>query len=134
MSSPATPSNRVRSRSFRRDPTGRDIDNPAASFGEIRLDEQYCVGPGSQIVCGCPTCSDKNAPDHVGRYELANERPPVVWSEAEFRAFIEADPAITPGEADDTRGPARHGDGSESDSGLDPDASFAEAALLSAEY
>ena len=72
----------------------RDIDNVNASFGEIRVSNQYVVGPGSEIVCGCPRCTDENDPDHFGRYELANERPPVVWSEDEFRTFLEADPAL----------------------------------------
>ena len=82
-----------------RDYMGREVDNPAASFGEIRVKGQYVVGPGSEIVCGCPRCSDNQTPEHYGRYELATEQPPVVWSEDEFREFLAADPAIQPAEA-----------------------------------
>lgn len=76
---------------------GDRIDNPQASFGEIRLQEQYCVGPGSEVVCGCDRCCGDTGDEDInyGRYELAVEEPPVVWSEAEFREFLEADPAIS---------------------------------------
>jgi len=86
-----------------RDVLGREVDNPTASFGEIRVENQYVVGPGSEIVCGCDLCEDPDTADHYGRYELATERPPVVWSPEEFRAFLEADPAIEPdsGDGDD---------------------------------
>ena len=77
-----------------RDVLGRDIENLNASFGEIRVENQYVVGPGSEIVCGCDRCTGEDAPDHFGRYELATERPPVVWDEDEFAAFLEADPAV----------------------------------------
>jgi hypothetical protein len=48
--------------------------------------------PETPAVASGHTTTD--APDHVGRYELANERPPVVWDETEFREFLEADPAL----------------------------------------
>jgi hypothetical protein len=83
------------------DVLGREVDNPAASFGEIRVKNQYVVGPGSEIVCGCELCDDPDTADHYGRYEIATERPPVVWSAEEFRAFLEADPAIEPDSGDD---------------------------------
>lgn len=76
------------------DVLGREVDNPAPSFGEIRVDNQYVLGPGSEVVCGCDRCTADNAPDHSGRYELANDTTPVVWSPEEFRAFLLADPAI----------------------------------------
>ena len=77
-----------------RDVLGRAVDNPSASFGEIRVDQQYVVGPGSEVLCGCHRCTDSDPPESMGRYELANERPPVVWSESEFREFLLADPAL----------------------------------------
>lgn len=76
------------------DVLGREVDNPAPSFGEIRVDNQYVLGPGSAVVCGCDSCTDPDAPDHFGHYELANDAPPVVWSPDEFREFLLADPAI----------------------------------------
>jgi len=85
-----------------RDYMGREVDNPAASFGEIRIKEQYVVGPGSEIVCGCSRCTDPDPGDHYGRYELATERPPVVWTEEEFQDFLAADPAIQPGNSDNS--------------------------------
>jgi len=96
-----------------RDVLGREVDNPTASFGEIRVENQYVVGPGSEIVCGCDLCEDPDTADHYGRYELATERPPVVWSPEEFRAFLEADPAIEP----DSGGDADAGGASSGDSG-----------------
>jgi CRP-like cAMP-binding protein len=78
-----------------------DVVNLNASFGEVRIENQYVVGPGSEIVCGCDLCSnsDADADDHddaanYGRYEIATEQPPVTWSADEFREFLEADPAI----------------------------------------
>ena len=71
---------------------GRNVENPAASFGEIRVESQYVVGPGSEILCDCSRCA--SGAGGMGRYELANERPPVEWSEAEFREFLLEDPAI----------------------------------------
>jgi len=97
-----------------RDVLGRDIENVTASFGEVRIKQQYVVGPGSEIVCGCDRCTDPDAPDHVGRYELANERPPVVWDETEFREFLEADPALE--RRTDETDPA-HGADQDSDAG-----------------
>jgi hypothetical protein len=72
-----------------------DVVNLNASFGEVRIENQYVVGPGSEIVCGCELCSSTD--DHAanyGRYEIATEQPPVTWSAEEFREFLEADPAI----------------------------------------
>lgn len=78
-----------------RDVLGRDVENPAASFGEIRVANQYVVGPGSEIICPCDRCTGDDADERgYGRYEIANEAPPVVWTEAEFEAFLRADPAI----------------------------------------
>lgn len=75
-----------------RDVLGREVRNPVASFGEIRIDAQYCVGPGSEIVCGCELCTREDADEHgYGRYEFASAVPPVVWSEDEFRAFLRSD-------------------------------------------
>jgi hypothetical protein len=88
-----------------RDLLGRAVDNPQASFGEIRVDQQYVVGPGSEVVCGCDRCTDGG--DQFGRYELANDRPPVVWTEDEFREFLLSDPKIA-AEAD--RADERDGD------------------------
>ncbi|QCS43648.1 hypothetical protein [Natrinema versiforme] len=78
-----------------RDVLGRDVRNPVASFGEIRIDDQYCVGPGSEIVCGCKKCTSENADSNgYGRYEFASAVPPVVWSKDDFRAFLRSDVKI----------------------------------------
>jgi hypothetical protein len=75
-----------------RDVLGRDVRNPVASFGEIRIEDQYCVGPGSEIVCGCKKCACEDADEcGYGRYEFASAVPPVVWSGDEFRAFLRSD-------------------------------------------
>jgi len=89
-----------------RDVLGRAVDNPQASFGEIRVDQQYVVGPGSEVLCGCDLCTgaDAVAGEEYGRYELANDRPPVVWTEEEFREFLLSDPKI---EAEAARADAR---------------------------
>lgn len=101
------------------DVLGREVDNPAPSFGEIRVDNQYVLGPGSAVVCGCDSCTDPDAPDHFGRYELANDAAPVVWSPDEFREFLLADPAIRrqaaqAGQADDTDRSDKERDGESS--------------------
>lgn len=94
-----------------REVLGREVDNPVASFGEIRLDEQYVLGPGSEIVCACDRCTAEDAPDHLGCYEIANERPPVVWSEEDFREFLKADPAITQAKTSHDTGTGDAGEG-----------------------
>ena len=75
-----------------RDVLGRDVRNPVASFGEIRIDNQYCVAPGSAIVCGCEKCTSEDADEHgYGRYEFATPVAPVVWTVDEFCAFLRSD-------------------------------------------
>ena len=76
-------------------------DNPTVSFGEIRVSNQYVVGPGSEVLCDCDRCAAGDAPDSMGRYELANDTTPVVWSPDDFREFLLRDPEIDPG--DDAR-------------------------------
>jgi hypothetical protein len=70
------------------------VDNPTTSFGKIRIDQRYVVGPSSEVLCRCSRCTDADTPESMGRDELASERPPVVWSEAAFRQFLLADPAL----------------------------------------
>lgn len=77
-----------------RDLLGRAVDNQQDSFGEIRIEQQYVVGSGSEILCGCDRCQASDAPDHFGRHELAQAKPPVEWSEAEFREFLKQDAKI----------------------------------------
>jgi Bifunctional DNA primase/polymerase, N-terminal. len=96
-----------------------EVVNLNASFGEVRIDNQYVVGPGSEIVCGCERCSHADDYDdepgvNYGRYEIASEQPPVSWSADEFREFIEADPGInTAPELEDVDGePDNVGSGS----------------------
>jgi len=79
-----------------RDYLNREVENPQASFGELRIEQQYVVGPGSEVLCECDRCQDPESSDHFGRYQLATEKPPVVWSEEEFREFLEEDPALEP--------------------------------------
>jgi len=106
-----------------RDVLGRAVDNPQASFGEIRVDQQYVVGPGSEVLCGCDRCTDTDAGDALGRYELATERPPVVWTEAEFREFLLSDPKIAAeAERADRRDDRQDGDRDGQDATLADDA------------
>lgn len=81
-------------RAIVREVVGGGVTNPQASFEEIRIEQQYVVGPGSEILCGCDRCTDPSSDESMGRYELANDRVPVVWSEEGFQEFLEADPAI----------------------------------------
>ncbi|RDZ41332.1 hypothetical protein C5B89_05110 [Haloferax sp. Atlit-47N] len=49
--------------------------NPGVSWGEIRVHNQYVVGPGSQLDgCGKDWCDECSTPDG-GRYEIATDAP-----------------------------------------------------------
>ena len=74
-----------------RDVLGREIDNPNASFGEIRIKEQYVVGPGSEIVCGCDKGAAEKEPDNNGGKEFARGRPRVAGGGPDFGGFLGAD-------------------------------------------
>jgi len=51
------------------------VTNPAPSWGEIRVENQYVVGPGSQLDgCGkdgCDACADADG----GKYEIERDEP-----------------------------------------------------------
>jgi hypothetical protein len=72
--------------------SGANLD---ASFGEIRVENQYVVGPGSEVLCDCDRCAADDT-GTMGRYELAREEPPVVWSPDELREWLLRDPEIEP--------------------------------------
>ena len=78
-----------------------DAMNPSPSWGEVRVANQYVVGPGSQLDgCdkdGCETCT---TPDG-GRYRIADNREIATISADEFADVLRADPAYA-GEDTDT--------------------------------
>lgn len=54
---------------------GRDVVNPTVSWGEVRVEHQYVVGPGSQLdECDKSWC-DACATAEGGRYEIATDAP-----------------------------------------------------------
>lgn len=75
-------------RDVRNDP---DLENPGMSWGEIRVRNQYVVGPGSQLDgCEKDWCEDCAEPDK-GYYRISEDQPIATISEAEFRGLLEAD-------------------------------------------
>lgn len=75
-----------------RDVTGDDKDNFIMSCGEIKIKNQYVVGPGSQIEkgphgCDKDWCDDCADPDG-GRYRIGNNRPIAELSESQFRDLV----------------------------------------------
>ncbi|WP_254830467.1 phage/plasmid primase, P4 family [Haloglomus salinum] len=65
--------------------------NPNMSWGEIRVKNQYVVGPGSQLDgCDKEWCDDCSKPDG-GRYEIADDRPIAEISLAELFTVLRAD-------------------------------------------
>lgn len=77
--------------------------NLAASWGEIRTDNQYVVGAGSQLDgCGkdwCDSCADENG----GKYTIAEDRGIARIDADELIAAFEADPEIERAEKRPTR-------------------------------
>ena len=70
-----------------------ELENPGMSWGEIRVRNQYVVGPGSQLDAdGCDKdwCDDCAKPDG-GYYRISEDRDIATISEADFRGLLEAD-------------------------------------------
>jgi putative DNA primase/helicase len=67
--------------------------NPSPSWGEVRVANQYVVGPGSQLDgCdkdGCGACA---TPDG-GRYRIAGDRPIATTTATELADVLREDPA-----------------------------------------
>jgi hypothetical protein len=72
-------------------------NNPDLSWGEVRIENQYVVGPGSQLDgCGkdwCNDCADPNG----GHYRIAADRPVATVTADRLFAVLEADPEAVPG-------------------------------------
>lgn len=65
--------------------------NPNMSWGEIRVKNQYVVGPGSQLDgCDKEWCDNCSKPDG-GRYEIADDRPIAEISLADLFTVLRAD-------------------------------------------
>ena len=75
--------------------------NPSPSWGEVRVHNQYCVGPGSQLDgCSKEWCDDCVDPDS-GYYRLACDAP---IAQLETEEFIAAIKEGTPNCTGDDRG------------------------------
>ena len=76
-----------------RDVTG-GTTNINQDWGEIKVQNQFVVGPGSQIEKGEKGCDkdwcDECAQDDGGYYEIANDTPIELMSVQWFRALVEA--------------------------------------------
>lgn len=94
-------------------------ENPKMSWGEIRVKNQYVVGPGSQLDgCDKDWCEDCSKPDG-GRYEIAKDRPIAEISLADLFGVINADESdedtsqsgsvdVTPGDTPERDGDKSH--------------------------
>jgi len=105
--------------------------NPQASFGEIRVENQYVVGPGSEVVCPCDRCTADDAPDSMGRYEIATDATPVVWSLDEFREWLLRDPEIAVDDTDDAGESGDETSGGNTDNTATPARGWADPASVS---
>jgi P4 family phage/plasmid primase-like protien len=66
--------------------------NPGPSWGEVRVQNQYVVGPGSQLDgCDKDWC-EECATDHGGRYKIATDRPIATITADELADVFRADP------------------------------------------
>ncbi|QIO21301.1 phage/plasmid primase, P4 family [Haloarcula sp. JP-L23] len=65
--------------------------NPGPSWGEVRVHNQYVVGPGSQLDgCDKDWCTDCETHDG-GRYAIADDRPIATISADDLAAMLRAD-------------------------------------------
>jgi len=75
--------------------------NPDLSWGEVRIENQYVVGPGSQLDgCGKEWCDECAAPDG-GYYRIAADRPIATITADDLFAVLDADPEADPAPSDD---------------------------------
>jgi len=66
--------------------------NPRPSWGEVRVENQYVVGPGSQLDgCDKDWC-DECATDDGGRYKIAADRPIAMITADDLADVLRADP------------------------------------------
>lgn len=66
--------------------------NPVPSWGEVRVHNQYVVGPGSQLNgCDKEWC-DECATEEGGRYEIAADRPIATITADDLADLLRADP------------------------------------------
>lgn len=88
------------------------VKNPAPKWGEVRVSNQYCVGPGSQLDgCDKDWCDACAEPDG-GYYRIADDRPIAVLELEEFVGAIVTD---LPDRRDrGTRGADDNGEGARS--------------------
>lgn len=69
--------------------------NPDLSWGEVRVDNQYVVGPGSQLDgCDKDWC-EECAKSGSGYYRIAADRPVATITADEFYEVLDADPTTT---------------------------------------
>lgn len=114
--------------------------NPGPSWGEVRVQNQYVVGPGSQLDrCKKDWC-DECITDDGGRYKIAADRPIATVTADELAGVLRADPdcpTTTPstgneqvaldvsedveGSDENTRGASASDDGSGTDNSDHPD-------------
>lgn len=73
-----------------------DLENPGMSWGEIRVRNQYVVGPGSQID-SCDKDWHDCTPDDEGWYRISEDQPIATISEEAFRELLEADQSTDDG-------------------------------------
>lgn len=66
--------------------------NPDLSWGEVRVKNQYVVGPGSQLDgCDKDWCDECATPEG-GYYKIAADRPIATITADDFYALLDADP------------------------------------------
>jgi hypothetical protein len=93
-----------------------DVTNPQPQWGEIRVQNQYVVGPGSQLDgCDKDWC-DECATESGGRYTIAQDRAIETITIDDLVDVIEADPNYTT-DSDDQDGHTS----SEASTDIDPD-------------
>jgi putative DNA primase/helicase len=82
-------------------------ENPGPSWGEVRVMNQYVVGPGSMLKeCDKEWCDSCATPDG-GRYTVAENREIATLDVSDLVAALRSDPQLSPDEEDE--------DGSESE-------------------
>lgn len=86
--------------------------NPTPSWGEIRVKNQYVVGPGSELDgCDKEWCGECATPDGGG-YKIANDRPIATITADELADILRADPQYqqATGRVDETQEDAETAD------------------------
>ena len=107
------------------DPTREEIEegtkNPSPSWGEIRIENQYTVGPGSQLDgCDKEWCDECAKPDG-GYYRIANDVPIAEISAEQLVEVLLADPAYPKDNSSDTEETRERRHTAQEQLGLDAD-------------